>query len=89
MGVYVRLFYVCVSYVYVVALRRVDPPSQESYRLCIGSKTEKAANAQLKDCIAVGLGEILKKNSMVWVRERTIPTEPPPLVGEAIANLCG
>jgi hypothetical protein len=26
---------------------------------------------------------------MVWVRERTIPTERPPLVGEVIANLCG
>jgi hypothetical protein len=25
-------------------------------------------------------------NSMVWVRERTIPTERPPLVGEVIAN---
>jgi hypothetical protein len=23
-----------------------------------------------------------KKNSVVWVRERTIPTERPPLVGE-------
>jgi hypothetical protein len=29
------------------------------------------------------------KNSMVWVRERTIPTDRPPLVGEVIANLCG
>jgi hypothetical protein len=28
-------------------------------------------------------------NSMVWVRERIIPTERPPLVGEVIANLCG
>jgi hypothetical protein len=28
-------------------------------------------------------------NSMVWVRERTIPTERPPLVGEVIANFCG
>jgi hypothetical protein len=28
----------------------------------------------------------LKKNSMVWVRERTIPTERPPLVGEVIAT---
>jgi hypothetical protein len=28
-------------------------------------------------------------NSMVWVRERTIPTERPPLVGEMIANFCG
>jgi hypothetical protein len=30
-----------------------------------------------------------KNNSMVWVRERTIPTERPPLVGEVIANVCG
>jgi hypothetical protein len=26
---------------------------------------------------------------MVWVRERTIPTDRPPLVGEVIANFCG
>jgi hypothetical protein len=31
----------------------------------------------------------IKKNSMIRVRERTIPTEQPPLVGEAIANFCG
>jgi hypothetical protein len=30
-----------------------------------------------------------KTNSMVWVRERTIPTKRPPLVGEVIANFCG
>jgi hypothetical protein len=30
-----------------------------------------------------------QKNSMVWVRERTIPTERPPLVGEVIANFYG
>jgi hypothetical protein len=31
-----------------------------------------------------------KLNSMVWVRERIIPTtERPPLVGEVIANFCG
>jgi hypothetical protein len=30
-----------------------------------------------------------KLNFMVWVRERTIPTERPPLVGEVIANFCG
>jgi hypothetical protein len=30
-----------------------------------------------------------KINSMVWVRERTILTERPPLVGEVIANFCG
>jgi hypothetical protein len=30
-----------------------------------------------------------KKNSVVWVRERTIPTERPPLVGEVTVNFCG
>jgi hypothetical protein len=30
-----------------------------------------------------------KKNSVVWVRKRTIPTERPPLLGEVIANFCG
>jgi hypothetical protein len=28
-------------------------------------------------------------NSVAWVRERTIPTERPPLVSEVSANLCG
>jgi hypothetical protein len=28
-------------------------------------------------------------NSMVCVRERTIPTKLPPLVGEVTANFCG
>jgi hypothetical protein len=32
---------------------------------------------------------MLNKNSMVSVRERTIPTERPPLVDEVIANFCG
>jgi hypothetical protein len=30
-----------------------------------------------------------KLNSMIWVRERTTPTERPPPVGEVIANFCG
>jgi hypothetical protein len=30
----------------------------------------------------------IKLNTMVWVRERTIPTERPPLVGEVIDNFC-
>jgi hypothetical protein len=33
--------------------------------------------------------KITKLNSMVWVRERTIPTERPPFVGEVIANFWG
>jgi hypothetical protein len=31
----------------------------------------------------------LKKNSVTRVRERTIPTERQPLVGEVSANFCG
>ena len=31
----------------------------------------------------------LKLNSVALVRERTIPTERPPPVGEVIANFCG
>jgi hypothetical protein len=33
--------------------------------------------------------QIRKRNSVAWVRERTIPTEWPPLVGEASAKFCG
>ena len=32
---------------------------------------------------------IFKKNSVALVRERTIPTERPPPVGEVSANFCG
>jgi hypothetical protein len=35
------------------------------------------------------LGENSKLNSMALVRERTIPTERPPPVGEVSANFCG
>jgi hypothetical protein len=28
-------------------------------------------------------------NSVAWVRERTIPTERPPLIGEVSADICG
>jgi hypothetical protein len=30
-----------------------------------------------------------KLNSVAWIRERTIPIERPPLVGEVSANFCG
>jgi len=35
------------------------------------------------------LDKLLKKNSVALVRERTIPTERPPPVGEVSANFCG
>jgi hypothetical protein len=34
------------SCVQVAALRRADPPSTDSYRLCIDQETEKAAKVQ-------------------------------------------
>ena len=37
----------------------------------------------------IGIGEVKKKNSVALVRERTIPTERPPPVGEVSANFCG
>jgi hypothetical protein len=30
-----------------------------------------------------------KTNSVAWVRERTVQTDRPPLVGELSANFCG
>jgi hypothetical protein len=43
-----------------------------------------------KELTQIPKDQVTKKlNSMVWVRERTIPTERPPLVGEVIANFCG
>jgi hypothetical protein len=41
MDVCVRLF--CVQ---IAALRRADPPSKESYRLCVGLRNSKAAKFQ-------------------------------------------
>jgi hypothetical protein len=41
----------------------------------------------LKSCLS--FRPKLKLNSMVLVRERTIPTEQPPLIGEVIANFLG
>jgi hypothetical protein len=40
--------------VLAAALRQADPPSNESYRLCIDSETENAAKAQ-KNCRATDI----------------------------------
>jgi hypothetical protein len=40
-------------YVQVAVLRRADPPSKESYRLCIDEETEKVAKIQQKDGRAI------------------------------------
>jgi hypothetical protein len=38
--------------VQIAALRRADPPSKESYRLCKRLKTEQAAKVQQRACRA-------------------------------------
>ena len=40
-------------------------------------------------CSTVLRGELRKLNSVALVRERSIPTERPPPVGEVSANFCG
>jgi hypothetical protein len=39
--------------------------------------------------IPYGYSTNKQTNPMVWVRERTIPTKRPPLLGEVVANFCG
>jgi hypothetical protein len=48
-----------------------------NFLCCVSRKWGKFACTVVKICI---------KNSVAWVRERTIPTERPPIVGEVSAN---
>ena len=54
-----------------------------------------AIHSLTEDAIAVSLTDVnyytklTKLNSVALVRERTIPTERPPPVGEVSANFCG
>jgi hypothetical protein len=58
-----------------ICLQNTHPTSAE-YLINISNQTYEQKSVLKKK----------KKNSMVWVRERTIPTERPQLVGEVIAN---
>jgi hypothetical protein len=60
--------------------RNASPP--------ICSKIDWIFAIQEKERVEITKSFQLKQNSMVWVRERIIPTEGPPLVGEVIANFC-
>jgi hypothetical protein len=42
-----------------------------------------------KEAQVRGKSKTKQGNSVAWVRERTIPTEGPPLVGEVSANIYG
>jgi hypothetical protein len=59
--------------------------SQETALLKLrGSETNVSSRL-----IAFDKAEVKKKNSEALVRERTIPTDRPPLVSEVTANFCG
>jgi hypothetical protein len=60
-----------------------------SYVCILYSTVRGTCSAHLILLSVISLILIYKTNSMVWVRERTIPTERPPLVGEMIAKFCG
>jgi hypothetical protein len=50
MDVCVRLFLSVLFYVQVAALRRADPPSKESYRLCKRLRDWKSGQGPTKGC---------------------------------------
>jgi hypothetical protein len=53
MDVYVRLFCVCVVLCVGRRLAMTDPPSKDSYRLCIGSRNRKSCSGPTKGCRAI------------------------------------
>jgi hypothetical protein len=58
--------------------------------VCWSSNGLVTMEIAIRRCVKVcSVVDRYRKNSMVWVRERTIPTERPPLVGEVIANFWG
>jgi hypothetical protein len=59
--------------------------SNKRFERCSDSLQAASFNNQPKTSTSVT--KTNKTNSMVWVRERTIPTERPPLVDEVTANV--
>jgi hypothetical protein len=56
---------------------------------CLALVTVRTAQARVtSQRIKKDLYSLWKLQSVAWVRERTIPTERPPLVGEVSANFC-
>jgi len=64
---------------------------EESYRLCcvVVCDLENLVNEEALAHCGLLRQKQNKKNSVALVRERTIPTERPPPVGEVSANFCG
>jgi hypothetical protein len=78
----------------------VDKPKQKAQLEMYGRRWKNNIKINLKDIglealdfLSSGRGSVKKtwtrKNSVAWVRERIIPTERPPLVGEVNVNFRG
>ena len=86
-----HFFYYSESFLYIVSLYYSFTASMISLSVSVVEGTAIAKytpsyRLQFQSCF-----HILKKklNSVALVRERTIPTERPPPVGEVSANFCG
>ena len=60
-------------------------PSSKHFFICYKKLLPKVPEHAVYNII----NSHIKKNSVALVRERTIPTERPPPVGEVSANFCG
>jgi len=52
-------------------------------------QSNNLTNSVVAEVEVLNVKKKTKLNSVALVRERTIPTERPPLVGEVSANFCG
>jgi hypothetical protein len=60
--------------------------AQPASRDCVAISPSSTGGSCATHLPLLPMTSLKKLNSMVWVRERTIPTERPPLVGEVGAN---
>jgi hypothetical protein len=64
-------------------MERINYMPRQSAELGLTSSLALPGNSTMSKHV------VNKLHSMVWVRERTIPTERSQMVGEVIANFCG
>jgi hypothetical protein len=71
----------------------LDRQTEDQHRQSVWSLCKRSATFSWNRLLAYSRSQIhdcsvKKLNAMAWVRERTIPTERPPLVDEVSANFC-
>jgi hypothetical protein len=79
----------CTERIWVLALTSVTFRVLENTLLAGKACLWNSTYIQLQYSMLIPKVSLTKLNSVTLVRERTIPTERPPLVGEVIANFCG